>query len=63
MIPNDARTGPAVPLLFSLNMLLHTDYGDVFTMHELRQWLKEAGFKIIKTIAAPAPAPLILASK
>ena len=63
MIPNDARTGPAVPLLFSLNMLLHTDHGDVFTMHELRQWLKEAGFKIIKTIAAPAPSPLILASK
>lgn len=63
MIPNDTRTGPAVPLLFALNMLLHTEQGDVFTLREYRQWLKEAGFKKVKTIAAPAPSALILASK
>jgi ubiquinone/menaquinone biosynthesis C-methylase UbiE len=63
MIPNDTRTGPVMPLLFSLNMLLHTEHGDVFTMREYRQWLKKAGFKKIKTIEAPAPSPLILATK
>jgi len=63
MVPNDTRSGPAMPLLFGLNMLLHTEQGDVFTMREYRQWLGEAGFKKIKTIDAPSPSPLILASK
>jgi ubiquinone/menaquinone biosynthesis C-methylase UbiE len=63
MVPNDARTAPPIPLLFALNMLLHTDQGDVFTMREYRAWLKEAGFKSVKTIDAPAPSPLILAAK
>lgn len=63
MVPNDARTAPPIPLLFALNMLLHTDQGGVFTMREYREWLKEAGFKSVKTIDAPAPSPLILATK
>lgn len=63
MVPNDTRTGPWMPLIFALNMLLHTEQGDVFTMREYREWLKEAGFKKVKTIEAPAPSPLILATK
>lgn len=63
MVPNDERSGPAVPLMFGLNMLLHTEQGSVFTMQEYRQWLKEAGFKKITTIEVPAPSPLILATK
>ncbi len=38
-VPNDERSGPALPLLFGLNMLLHTPAGDVFTMREYREWL------------------------
>ncbi|MEW6208068.1 MAG: methyltransferase [Acidobacteriota bacterium] len=63
MIPNDARTGPPLPLLFDLNMLVHTEQGGVFTMKEYRAWLKEAGFKKVRTIEAPSPSPLILATK
>jgi ubiquinone/menaquinone biosynthesis C-methylase UbiE len=63
MVPNDERTGPALPLVFGLNMLLNTEHGDVFTMREYRQWLKEAGFKKVSTIDAPGPSPLILATK
>jgi len=63
VVPNDTRTGPELPLLFGLNMLIHTAEGDVFTMREYRQWLDEAGFKKVKTIRAPAPSPLILATK
>jgi ubiquinone/menaquinone biosynthesis C-methylase UbiE len=62
-VPNDERTGKVLPMLFGLNMLLHTPDGDVFTMRDYRAWLKEAGFRTVKTIAAPAPSPLILASK
>jgi len=63
MVPNDDRTGPALPLVFGLNMLLNTEHGDVFTMREYREWLKAAGFKKVSTIDAPGPSPLILASK
>jgi 3-hydroxy-5-methyl-1-naphthoate 3-O-methyltransferase len=64
LVPNDERSGPPLPMLFGLNMLLHTPDGDVFTMKEYREWLKAAGFKQVKTIRTPmAPSPLILAQK
>jgi SAM-dependent methyltransferase len=62
-IPNDRRTGPPRPLLFGLNMLLHTEQGEVFTMKQIRGWLAESGFKKVKTIPAPASSPLILARR
>ncbi len=63
MIPNDTRSGPMLPLLFGLNMLVHTEAGDVFTMREYREWLKEAGFRRVQTLDVPGPSPLILATK
>ena len=63
MVPNDTRTGPPFPLLFGLNMLVHTEAGDVFTMREYRAWLKEAGFRKVQTLDVPGPSPLILATK
>lgn len=63
MIPNDQRSGPPIPVLFGLNMLLHTAEGNVFTMAEYRQWLRDAGFSTIKTVNAPSPSPLILATR
>lgn len=62
-LPNDTRTGPVIPLLFALNMLLLTENGDVFTMREYHEWLTEIGFKEVTTSEAPAPSPLILATK
>jgi ubiquinone/menaquinone biosynthesis C-methylase UbiE len=62
-IPNDARTGPLMPVLFGLNMLLHTEEGNVFTMREYRAWLKAAGFRKVTAISVPPPASLILATK
>lgn len=62
LIPNDQRSGPAVPLLFGLNMLMNTPDGDVFTMREYRAWLKEAGFRRVTTMPEHV-SPLILATK
>ncbi len=62
-VPNDERTGPDTALLFGLNMLISTEAGDVYTMREYRQWLKEAGFRKVTTIPAPHVSPLILATK
>ena len=53
-VPNDARTGPPMPVMFGLNMLLHTEEGDVFTMREYRSWLKDAGFGSEDHSRAPA---------
>ncbi|MGH7865930.1 MAG: methyltransferase, partial [Candidatus Binataceae bacterium] len=63
-VPNDDRSGPAMPLLFGLNMLLHAPEGDVFTMREYREWLSAAGFSKVKSVRNPyAPSPLIFATK
>jgi len=64
LIPHDDRSGPPLPMLFGLNMMIHTPGGDVFTMKEYRGWLKEAGFKSVKPLRVPsAPSPLILATR
>jgi len=62
-VPNDARTAPAMPLLFGLNMLLQTEEGNVFTLREYRTWLKEAGFRKVSTIPVLPPSTVILATK
>ena len=63
IVPNDDRTGPALPLVFALNMLIHTEQGDVFTMKQYTGWLQQTGFKKIWTVEAPGPSPVILATK
>ena len=63
IIPDDERREALFPLLFAVNMLAMTTDGDTFTMSEYRQWLRDAGFKEVMTVEAPAPSPLILARK
>lgn len=63
MIPDDERCKAVFPLLFAVNMLVHSAEGNTFTMAEYRQWLKEAGFTDVTTIDAPGPSPLIVASR
>ena len=63
MIPNEDRTGPPQALMFALNMLVHTDEGDVFTFGQMSAWLKEAGFANPRKLEVPGPNPLVLATK
>jgi hypothetical protein len=58
-----ARTGPPVSLIFAVNMLVNTDEGDTWSFGEIAAWLREAGFRDPRTIEAPGPSPLILATK
>jgi hypothetical protein len=60
---NDERTGPPNAMIFAVNMLVNTDAGDTFTLAEMSSWLTEAGFKDVRTLEVPGPAPLILATK
>ena len=43
MIPNEERSGPPFPLIFALNMLVHTDGGDTYTFGEYKKWLARSG--------------------
>jgi ubiquinone/menaquinone biosynthesis C-methylase UbiE len=62
-IVNEERTGPLEPLAFAVNMLVHTEQGTAYTLGEIRSWLEEVGFANIRTLAVPAPSPLVLADK
>jgi ubiquinone/menaquinone biosynthesis C-methylase UbiE len=60
---NPERTGPLNGLFFAVNMLVNTDCGDTYSFEEIGAWLKEAGFIHARTLEAPGPSPLILATK
>jgi ubiquinone/menaquinone biosynthesis C-methylase UbiE len=60
---NADRTGPLNGLFFAVNMLVNTDSGDTYSFEEISSWLKDAGFVNARTLDAPGPSPLILATK
>jgi 3-hydroxy-5-methyl-1-naphthoate 3-O-methyltransferase len=60
---NADRTGPLNALLFAVNMLVNTDNGDTYSLEEVSSWLTEAGFTDVRTLEAPGPSPLVLATK
>jgi len=63
ILVNDERTEPLGGLLFAVNMLVNTDNGDTYSYREISSWLREAGFVNSRTLDAPGPSPLILATK
>jgi ubiquinone/menaquinone biosynthesis C-methylase UbiE len=62
-MPNDDRTGPPQPLIFTVTMLLQTTEGTTYTLPELRSMLEAAGFSSLQTFDAPAASPLVVADK
>ncbi|HLH39706.1 MAG TPA: methyltransferase dimerization domain-containing protein [Bryobacteraceae bacterium] len=60
---NDDRTGPPMGLIFAVNMLVNTQEGDTYSLKEISGWLEQAGFVNVRTLEAPGPSPLILATK
>jgi len=62
-VANDARSGPPMPMMFGLNMLLQTEAGAVFTLREYRAWLKASGFRKVATLPIPPPTTVIAAEK
>jgi ubiquinone/menaquinone biosynthesis C-methylase UbiE len=61
--PDENREKDLFPLIFGVNMLIHTSEGNTFTLSEYTSWLKEAGFKRVETIDIPATSPLMVAIK
>ena len=62
-VPNDDRTGPPHTLIFAVNMLVNTQFGDTFTFAEMSGWLRDAGYLNPRILDVPSVSPLILADK
>jgi predicted O-methyltransferase YrrM len=55
LLVNNAKTGPAPGALMSLNMLIETTGGRNYTAAEYGAWLRETGFRKIRTVHIEAP--------
>ena len=60
---DENREKDLFPLLFGVNMLIHTTEGNTFTISEYTSWLHHSGFKKVETIDIPASSPLIIGIK
>ncbi|WKU06212.1 methyltransferase [Micromonospora sp. HUAS LYJ1] len=55
LLLNDERTGPPEAALMGMNMLVETEGGKNYSGAEYRQWLTDAGFVDVRTVAFEAP--------
>ena len=64
-ILDDSKTKPVFPALFSLNMLVATDCGRAYTESEIREMLKDGGFKNARRLAyiGPSESGIVTAEK
>jgi hypothetical protein len=62
-MPDDDRTGPSLPLMFAVNMLVNTEAGSTYTFAEMGAWLRAAGYMNPRLLDVPGPSPLVLADK
>jgi hypothetical protein len=44
-------------------MLVNTDEGDTWSLQEIGGWLRDTGFEDVRSLDAPGPSPLILATR
>ncbi|GAB4431652.1 MAG: class I SAM-dependent methyltransferase [bacterium] len=60
---NEERTFPPENIVFCLNMLLHSDGGNNFTVKELKSLYKEVGFRNIKVKRFKKPYTVMLSGE
>lgn len=62
-LPNDVRTGPLIPMLFGLNLLLHNREGDVYTFRQIVAWLKSASLRNPRALRLAGFSSLVLGTR
>jgi len=60
---NEDKTSPLYPTLFALNMFTRSKEGNAYTESEVKDMLKNAGFKHLETIHLTGPVSSIIARK
>jgi SAM-dependent methyltransferase len=58
-VMNEPKTEPAVGALFSLNMLVATEEGDVFNFEEIREWMTDSGLEDVRLIEIDGVTALV----
>ena len=61
-VPNPDRVTPPIPARFSLTMLAGTPRGDAYTLAEIEDQLRQAGFGAVSTHALPTPELVVTAA-
>jgi ubiquinone/menaquinone biosynthesis C-methylase UbiE len=59
-LTNDDRSAPPFPVFFALNMLLHTEHGDTYSLADYTRWLAEAGFSRVETADIGSHSPVVI---
>jgi hypothetical protein len=59
-ILNPDKTGPQQAALFSLNMLVGTEAGAVYSEPEYAAWMNAAGITDVRRVKLPGPSELIV---
>jgi ubiquinone/menaquinone biosynthesis C-methylase UbiE len=62
-ILNSAKTQPLFGTLFSLNMLMGTHSGSSYSYAEMKEWLKDVGFRNVKRVNVDLDSGLIIGHK
>lgn len=63
MVPNEERTGPPLPVMFAVTMLL-SGPGDTYVLSQYRAWLTEAGFSEVSPFDTHrSHSPVVIARK
>lgn len=60
---NSAKTQPLFGTLFSLNMLMGTHRGSSYSYVEMKEWLKDVGFKNVRRVNLDLDSGLIIGYK
>ncbi|MBS1259389.1 MAG: 3-hydroxy-5-methyl-1-naphthoate 3-O-methyltransferase [Candidatus Scalindua arabica] len=60
---NSAKTQPLFGSLFSLNMLMGTHRGSSYSYVEMKEWLKDVGFKNVKRVDLDLDSGLVIGHK
>ena len=60
---DEERVKSVPALIFAVMMATATEKGDTFSLGEISQWLREAGFENIRMVEVRGPSPLVLATK
>ena len=62
-VMNEDRTQPYHGALFSINMLVGTEYGDTYTENEMREWFKSAGISNVERKNTSFGSDLLIGTK
>jgi precorrin-6B methylase 2 len=60
---NDEETGPLLPALFSLNMLVETPQGSSYSGKRIKGWLQRIGYRGVKVQSSGSPLASVTAQK